>query len=474
LRIVGARVGRIRYNSNMRSSSREEITAVFDAVEAEMDRALELEFDALTTPERLGLLQRLETLRRLLPGIEHPLVNEVAAADPTEVGGKPAWAIADRLRITRGEARRRIAEAAELGPRRSLTGEPLPPVLAGTAAAQREGKLGDAHVRVIRSFVAHLPDDIDIETRAHAEAQLAELGTRFRPDQHAKLAAKLFDCLVPDGLFSDVDRAKKRTLVLGRQDVDGMTPITGWLDPEARATIDAALAKLAAPGMCNPADETPCVDGTPSQAAIDADTRSAGQRNHDALTTLGRATLASGQLGQHNGLPASIIVSVSLAELESGAGKAITGGGSWLPMKDVIRLASHAHHYLRIFDGAKELALYHSKRLASPAQRIVLYAKDRGCTHPGCDVPAYLTEVHHNNPYAQTQETDIDDLTLRCGPDHRLITPGGWTTRKNRRGEIETIPPPHLDYGQPRTNTFQHPENLLRDSGNDDEDTDDP
>jgi hypothetical protein len=63
--------------------------------------------------------------------------------------------------------------------------------------------------------------------------------------------------------------------------------------------------------------------------------------------------------------------------LESGTGNAHTGGGTRLPIKDVIRLASHAHHYLRIYDGAKELALYHSKRLASPGQRIVLYAGDR-------------------------------------------------------------------------------------------------
>jgi hypothetical protein len=31
---------------------------------------------------------------------------------------------------------------------------------------------GDEHIRLIRSFVAHLPDDIDIDTRTHAEAQL--------------------------------------------------------------------------------------------------------------------------------------------------------------------------------------------------------------------------------------------------------------------------------------------------------------
>ena len=58
-------------------------------------------------------------------------------------------------------------------------------------------------------------------------------------------------------------------------------------------------------------------------------------------------------------------------------------------MTDVIRLARHAHHYLAIFDKGKAIGLYHTKRLASPGQRIVLYAKDRGCTRPGCDVPGY-------------------------------------------------------------------------------------
>ena len=33
--------------------------------------------------------------------------------------------------------------------------------------------------------------------------------------------------------------------------------------PELRATIDALLAKFAAPGMCNPADHTPTVTTEP-------------------------------------------------------------------------------------------------------------------------------------------------------------------------------------------------------------------
>jgi hypothetical protein len=453
----------------MRSSSREEIVDVFDALHADLKRALDLSFDALTTPEWLGLLESCETLRRQLPAVEHPVINRLAEqASETELGGKLTSALANRLRLTRAEASRRIGEATELGQRTAITGEALPPVLPATAAAQRDGQIGPGHVAVIRGFWHRLPDFVDIETRDKAEAQLARLAGEHRPDELSKLADKLMDCLNPDGDYTDHDRARRRGLTVGRQDTDGMSPISGYLTPEARATLDAVLAKLAAPGVGNPADEAPCLIGTPSQSAIDNDTRTAGQRNHDALLTLARTALASGALGHHNGLPASIVVTTTLRELESGCGTALTGGGSLLPMSDVIRLASHAHHYLAIFDRGKAIGLYHTKRLASAGQRLVLHAKDRGCTFPGCDVPGYLTEVHHTDPWATSKRTDIHHLTLACGPHHKLAEQG-WITRKNKDGETEWIPPTHLDYGQARVNTFHHPEKLLSDE-DDDED----
>ena len=127
----------------MRSSSREEIVEVFDALTAGMKRAVDLTFDVLTTPERLGLLQNCEEIRRVLSAVEHPLINQLAAqADASELGGKLAPALADRLRISRAEAGRRVHEAADLGERRALNGEPLPPVLPATAEAQRNGDLG--------------------------------------------------------------------------------------------------------------------------------------------------------------------------------------------------------------------------------------------------------------------------------------------------------------------------------------------
>jgi hypothetical protein len=90
-------------------------------------------------------------------------------------------------------------------------------------------------------------------------------------------------------------------------------------------------------------------------------------------------------------------------------------------------------------------------------------AKDRGCSHPGCDVPGYFCEVHHVTDYATCRTTDVNGLAFGCGGHHPLVEPGGWTTRKRKDGTTEWIPPPHLDRGQPRTNTVHHPEKLLRD-----------
>ena len=452
----------------------------FKALAAAMDAVADLDFTALTTPERFAMLRRCQALRCRLPAVEHPLLNQIAdQAAPIELGGRLPHRLADELRITRAEANRRISDAAELGPRHNLAGEALAPIRPATATAQRDGAINTDHVALITKFFRLLPDAISTAERDRAETELADYARGFRPDQLAKLAAKKFDCLVPDGLFTDETRAKRRSLILSDQDADGMSAIKGHLDPEARAGLEAVFATLAAPGMANPHDEIPCVSGTPSQAAIDHDTRGGQQRQHDALKALCRAMLASGDLGQHNGLPATIIVSTSLADLQAGTGKAHTGGRSWLPMSDVIRLASHAHHYLRVFTethhGIQELALFHTRRIASPGQRIVLHARDRGCTHPGCPMPGYLCQAHHITDYAKNPQTDIGDLTWRCGAHHPLIGPGGYTTRRRKNGDIETIPPPHLDHGQPRVNNYHHPEKLLSDGdGDGDDEGDEP
>jgi hypothetical protein len=245
-----------------------------------------------------------------------------------------------------------------------------------------------------------------------------------------------------------------------------MTRIEGELTPEAWATWEAIFAKYAAPGMCNPDDDQPCTSGTPTQAQIDDDHRSLAQRQHDALIAVGRIALMSGQLGQLNGLPVSIIIRTTLQDLESRAGVGVTGGGTVMPIKDVIRLGGHANHHLAVFDRAtgSALDLFRARRVASPAQRIMLIGRDGGCTKPCCTVGAYGSQVHHAvADWVDGGNTNVDELGLACGPDNRLVNKdGGWTTTINDRHEVEWAPPPHLDTGQARINYYHRPERLLR------------
>ena len=431
-------------------------------------------FAGLTAAEVLAIQKRLEHGYRAQPAVDHQLIHQLTAqATPAELGAN-SWpkVLSEALRISTDEAKQRIKQAELLGPRTAMTGEPLPPTLPNVAAAQARGQIGSEHVRTIEKFFNELPSRIDAQTRDQAEADLARIATGLGPTQFRAAADRLALVLNQDGdLPDEADRARRRYLTIDKQDAGGMSRFHGLLDPEARATLDAVLAKLAAPGMCNPDDEAPCVDGEPTDAAVQGDARSPGQRNHDALKAMGRAVLASGELGRHNGLPATIIVTATLQDLQSGAGVAATGGGSLLPMRDVIRLASQSHHYLVIYDKHTRQPLYcgRAKRFATPGQRIVLHALERGCTRPGCTAPAYWCQVHHVDDWvADNGETNINDLTLACGPDNRLVEDGGWTTRKRNDGRTEWLPPPHLDTGQPRVNDFHHPEKYLVDR--DDED----
>ena len=445
------------------------MSSISVALEA-LDHAVSLlaaaDLETLRPALRFEVLERLETARRRQVAVSGDVVRRLEQFE----GCPPlAAALSDVLRISRAEARRRIRDAAQLSPRTTLTGQVLPPQLPATAAVWHEGILDLEHLRVIQKFERELPDHLHPDVVAQAETFLAAKAAELRPDQLETLADRLAITVNPDGRFSDSDRAARRGFAwCGRQRPDGMSVGKLMATPELRAMLDAWLAKFAAPGMCNPADESPTVSGQPEPKVSDRDTRGHAQRQHDALAALVRGQLGSPSLGQHNGLPVTVIATATLEQLCSASGHAVTAGGTLLPMGDLIRMASHALHYLCVFDkhSTRPIYLGRSKRIASADQRIVLHAKDRGCTAPGCDMPGYLCEVHHVDEWAGGGRTDIDGLTFACGQHHRLITPGGWTTRKLVDGRTEWRAPPGLPVA-PGTNSFHHPERLLEPSDGD-------
>ncbi|WP_237674120.1 DUF222 domain-containing protein, partial [Mycobacteroides franklinii] len=87
--------------------------------------------DGLTAAEALTVLARLEVAQRRLTSAAHVGVAQlVRQASPVELGGTSfADVLSRRLHIGKGAARRRIADAQQLAPRRAITGEVLAPVL---------------------------------------------------------------------------------------------------------------------------------------------------------------------------------------------------------------------------------------------------------------------------------------------------------------------------------------------------------
>jgi hypothetical protein len=351
-----------------------------DGFTAAAERLFEARWDVLSTAERLRVYERITTVARNLPALGHRLLADLGReATADELGGRLRNVLADRCRITRGEAARRIAESDDLGPRVALTGQELAPRLPVTAAKVRAGAISGKHVGIIRNFLAALPAAVDADTRGHAEAQLADLAERFRRDELKRAAERLAILLNPDGKFSEEDRARRRGFSWSGQDPDGMSLGRLVASPQLRAELDAWMAKYAAPGRCNPADETPCVEAEPSEQAAEPDLRTAAQRRHDALSALVRGQLGDPKLGQHNGLPVTVIASATVQQLHKAAGQAVTAGGSLLPIPDLIRMASHAYNYLAVFDEHNGRALYlgRTKRIASADQRVVLHARDK-------------------------------------------------------------------------------------------------
>jgi hypothetical protein len=231
-------------------TSRDEVLAVLARWEAAHAELAALDVTALSPPDVLAIARRLETGYRAQPALGHRLIHQlISHTTPTELGA-PTWpkVLAEALGISVSDAKGRLTHAQLLGPRTTLGGQPLAPLLAHTAAAQAAGRIGAEHLATITGFFHDLPPHIDATTRAQAEADLARIATTLGPTQFRTAAHRLALLLNQDGeLPDDAHRARRRYLSIDRQGVDGMSGTV-------RLTVDPTLALLVA-GRGDPAFE---------------------------------------------------------------------------------------------------------------------------------------------------------------------------------------------------------------------------
>ncbi|MGJ0118407.1 DUF222 domain-containing protein [Williamsia sp. MIQD14] len=420
-----------------------DLLAKYAALEQLLDQMNDDSSDSYDEETVAEVAIRHERIARRLEAIGNRRIIEVSDRDAYRTVGcvNLTEFLQTKLRIT--QPKKRLTQVQALEPMHAMTGEKLPPVCPNTARELAAGTIGPDHVHAVLDVMNKIPTAIEPDHRAFAEQTLAEFATTLTPKEIAAAGVRILAHLDPDGrLTDDRDRSRNRKLNLGCQDSQLMPKLTATLDPITRALFDVVLAKWAAPGMNNPDDDqSPRGDGSEISSdvvreAADRDCRSQSQRNHDALKALLDAAVNGGLLGgSHRGLPPQIIVSITDAQLREYAGVARTATGSDLPISDVVTLAADAQPHLAVFSDVTNEPLFfgRGRRLASPAQRLMAFAKYGGCSKDDCPVPFAHTEMHHaENDWADGGLTDVTDLAPACGRHNRAVgtEPHQWTTEK--------------------------------------------
>ncbi|MFE3228821.1 DUF222 domain-containing protein [Nocardia sp. NPDC059228] len=505
------------------------IAELATAVETLSNSILHGNLDQFTDSEVVELMRKLETCKRQLSALDSRLVIETSDRSlPQQNGDKDLVPfLRHTLGLSRYDASMRVKIAGACGEFFDRTGQRCTATLPATAKAFETAAISRDHVRGIVEIMTHLPSDIPTQARAEAEKLLVAFCHTGSPDDLPKIGREILARLDPNGtVISDTDRHRRRGIAIGRPGVDGMSKIEGWLTPGLRTSLDAILAKLARPGMCNIDDTeiltaTARIDSKTLEAAARRDRRDAAQRTHDALYALLQPDINIGQagvyatkprasaaeldvnpatpgisptelavntatpgvsptelavntvklgisaaeLGSHRGMRVQPVLTMSLADVERGAGMATTSTGGHVTIHEALVLAQGTRPVLAVLD-ANGIPLYlgRCKRLATSGQRLALIARDKGCTRPGCDAPASMCAAHHVTDWAAGGPTDLNNLTLACDHCHALVnnSPDGWKTivmgqDSPHPGRCAWIAPKHIDPTRtPQVNERHH------------------
>jgi hypothetical protein len=402
--------------------------------------------DQLTADQKVAVWRRFETFRNRLPLIDHSLIADAEATDlpATSCSSSLTRFLVQVLQLSPSEAASRVRAAAAVGPRMSMLGEQLEPVLPRLAALQRQGVVSMEKVQIVERAMQKLsrPDlhPQDVET---AEQLLAQYAPILGPNDLRRYALSVVNAADPDGPapIDDQLQQDRRYLEL-KQRRDGMWHLAGKLTTTVGAQLNAILDPLTKPHTSSIEDE----NGAITQIL---DERPHGQRLHDGLDEACGRLLKMKDQPSVGGVQASVIVTIGVEELLAKAGLAETSDGSILTSDQLLRIADEAEIWPTIIDQNNvPLALGRSQRLASRGQTMALITRDAGCSFPGCTHPPSWCDRHHILDWILGGLTDLDNLTLLCRYHHTHFLQKGWTCRMNADGLPEWIPPWWIDQDQ--------------------------
>jgi Domain of unknown function DUF222. len=208
-----------------------------------------------------------------------------------------------------------------------------------------------------------------------------------------------------------------------------------------------AAAVVAGGGGALPGDGAP---DSSSRSGPEVDTRTRGQRLHDAFG--GVLTVAAGVPGMPllGGAPPTLVVTIDQGQLDDPLGAAFLSGTH--DESDSAVDATTAHHtgcsgqvQTLVTDRSGGICeLSSPSRIFTPHQRRAIAVRDGGCCIPGCEVPAAWCEVHHVHEHARGGPTHTDNGATLCWHHHRQLHALGWDIQM-RDGMPWVRPPASID-----------------------------
>ena len=282
--------------------------------------------------------------------------------------------------------------------------------LPGIAAAFAKGRLSYSKVRALTRVA--LEHDEDLLLAYALDASPAQVEQRCRQLRHAR----------PESVEGARRVWDRRYLTLWRDEAHGTLRLSVEVPIEEGELIINAIDCAVAAGEVSLGIE-PDMNGQTKGIAWRA-------QQADALVAVAKAYLEGAGARSERGGTADhyqVVVHVDERALRGDAGR------SDVPLETVRRLTCDGSLVTVVEDERGDpLDVGRKQRTVSTPLKRALYARDRGCTFPGCERRRYL-DAHHLQHWAEGGETSADNLTLLCTYHHRLLHEGGFTIE--REGE---------------------------------------
>ena len=373
-------------------------------IEAELAHLADAEAWGLSTTDTRAVALSLSRTSARLTALEAKVLAHAevtGAATETGASSTPAW-LAHHTRATRPDAHRRTRLAA------SLSRHPL------VAEAMGAGRVLGEQASVISTAVDALPDDPHV--RETCARHLIGLAEHHDARELRILGRRVLDVIDPD--LADAHEAR----LLERQEAEAAKATSFTMREDALGqvhgrfvlpTLEAVMLRKALMGIAAPKHRRATGDAYDHHKPT---ARRMGQAFAEYVSRY-----PAGRLPHAGGVPATVVVTMTLEALLGGLGAARIDTGEHISASRARHLSCEAGIIPAVLDGRSQvLDLGRRARFHNAAQRTALAIAQGHCQHLGCDVPAALCHTHHDIPWSRGGPTDVKHGRLLCPHHHTL------------------------------------------------------